>query len=204
MNTRQMLGVALVLALTVSVHANYVKNFSFEQPGTDKLSNWEEVPFWSSDVIAADSGVESGWPGSTHGDWAGFLMSGDPSVWQLTGAVIEAGEVYTLQVDARDNWSETTPAKLGLFLYYDNAGSRTPVAMAVVDLLGDGQEPWATYTLTFSADDIPASIGNQIGVELINFSATNSWIGIDNVRLVPEPMTLALLGLGGLFLRKRR
>lgn len=203
MKTRLVLGVAIVLVLSFCVQANYVSNFSFEQPGSGKLKNWESVPFWSSDIIAVDSGVESDWPGSTEGIYSGYMMSGDPSVWQLTNAVVEAGVVYTLQVDARNNWSETTPAKLAMYIYFDNAGTRTPVAFNVVDLLG-GASPWETYSLTFAANNFPTSIGKKIGVEFLNASAINSWIGIDNVRLVPEPMTLILMGFGGLCLRKRR
>jgi len=198
------LSLTVLLALTISAQAYFVGNHSFEEPGAGTIKNWADVPFWSSDRVQVDSGVESNWPGSTDGDYSGFLMAGDPSVWQLTGTVIEAGQEYTLLVDARDNYSEVAPAKLGMMLYYDDMGSRMTVALAIVDLLGAGAEPWATYSLSFTADDVPVSVGKQIGIEFVNFSSEASWVGIDNVRLVPEPMTLVLLGLGGLFLRKRR
>ncbi|MBN1126173.1 MAG: PEP-CTERM sorting domain-containing protein [Sedimentisphaerales bacterium] len=204
MKRQIIMSAVILLALSYTVQAYVVGNYSFEDPGDGKHNNWEEVPFWSSDRVASDSGVESDWPGSTEGVYAGYLMSGDPSVWQLTDIVIEAGKVYTLLVDARDNWSATMPAKLEMMLYYDNVGTRTPVALAIVDLLGGTEGPWETYDLSFVADDVPASIGNQIGIELINVSSASSWIGIDNIQLIPEPMTLTLLGLGGLFLRRRR
>ncbi|MBE0536024.1 MAG: PEP-CTERM sorting domain-containing protein [Phycisphaerae bacterium] len=198
------LSLVVLLALSFSAQAYFVGNHSFEEPGTGTVKNWNDVPFWSSDRVQVDSGVESNWPGATDGDYSGFLMAGDPSVWQLTSTVIEAGQEYTLLVDARNNYTAIAPAKMGMMLYYDDMGSRMPVALAIVDLLGDGQNPWATYSLSFIANDVPISIGKQIGIEFVNVSAQASWIGIDNVRLVPEPMTLVLLGLGGLFLRKRR
>jgi hypothetical protein len=190
----------VVVCFAFSAQAYIVENFSFEDPGDGKHTNWEDVPGWSSDVVAADSGVESAWPGSTEGVYAGYLMQGDPSVSQLTSTTIEAGEEYILSVDARNNYSETGPGILGMFLYYDYVGFKIPVAIEFVELT-DG---WQEYSISLSADDIPSSIGNQIGIEMINASAYNSWVGIDNVRLTPEPATMMLLGLGGLLIRKRR
>ena len=37
-----------------------------------------------------------------------------------------------------------------------------------------------------------------------NASTTESWPALDNVSIIPEPTTLALLGLGGLILRRKR
>ncbi|HEV57900.1 MAG TPA: PEP-CTERM sorting domain-containing protein [Phycisphaerales bacterium] len=204
MNRHIVFGLAVLLALSLTVQAYVVGNFSFEEPGDGKHNNWEDVPYWSSDRVADDSGVESAWPGSTHGDYAGYLMSGDPAVWQLTDTIIEAETEYILKVDARDNWSATTPAKLSMMLYYDDEGTRTPVAWQVVDLVGGEEGPWQTYSLSFAAVDVPASIGHQLGILFQNVSYPSSWIGIDNVQLIPEPMTMVLLGLGGLFLRRRR
>lgn len=186
-----------------------VQNFSFEQPGTGKIKGWDnpgndDVPGWSSDTQAQDSGVESDWPGSTDGSWSGFMMSGDSSIYNLTDHIIAAGDIFTLQVDARDNWTDGT-ADFKLSLYSDVAGVRNPIASSVVSL--DAADIWLTYTLTFSANDLAASIGNPIGIELDNVSATgSSWVGFDNVRLdvVPEPMTLSLLGLGAIVLRRGR
>ena len=37
-----------------------VENHSFELPGTEKQTNFENVPGWSTDTPATDSGVETG------------------------------------------------------------------------------------------------------------------------------------------------
>ena len=65
----------------------------------------------------------------------------------------------------------------------------------------------AEYSMVFTADDVPASIGSKLGIELDNVTAVgDSWLGMDNVRLdvVPEPATAALLTLAGLALLRRR
>ena len=65
-------------------------------------------------------------------------------------------------------------------LYYDDNGTRIPVATSDVALADDMQE----YTLSFSAGDVPESVGHKIGIEFANSSSGDSWIGLDNVRLV--------------------
>ncbi len=164
-----------------------VENASFELPGTDKQNNWDggtndkgtfvDVPSWSSDTMATDSGVETGWNAS-DGEWSGFLRGSDPSVWQLTSYVIGADDVIELKVDAKNNWQATT---FLLSLYYDEAGVRVPVASVEVTLTDDMQE----FSLVFSAADVPESVGKQLGIELNNVTPdVDSWAGSDNVRLL--------------------
>jgi len=164
-----------------------VENSSFELPGTEKIKGWNgegvadtpavDIPGWSTDGPCADSGVEIGFT-ATDGNWTAFLMSGDPSVWQLTGHTISGGEVLELKVDARITWAATA---MQMILYYDDNGTRVPAATSDIALTDDMQE----YTLSFSADEVPESVGHQIGIEFANVSSGDSWIGLDNVRLVP-------------------
>ena len=159
-----------------------VVNPSFELPGTAKQKAWDnaganDVPGWSSDTPATDSGVESTGI-ATDGVWTGFLKGGDdPAVWQTTEYPIRSGEVYLLQVDAKDNWQATT---LQLILYYLDGGARVAAATADVPVTGAMQ----TFSLMLTADDLPAAIGKRIGVQMENVSPKpDSWIGMDNVRL---------------------
>ena len=104
-------------------------------------------------------------------------MGGDPSVWQLTDRTIVADDVYELKVDSRITWQATT---LQMSLYYVDRGVRMPVATSEVALTDAMQE----YTLAFTADDVPASIGRKIGIEFANVTAEGgNWLGLDNVRL---------------------
>jgi hypothetical protein len=162
-----------------------IENFSFELPGTEKIKGWNgegvdgtsavDIPGWSSDAIVIDSGVETGYT-PTDGDWTAFLMSGDSSVWQLTGHTIADGDVLELKVDARITWAATT---MQMTLYYDDNGAKVPAATSEVNLTDSMQE----YTLSFSASDLPESVGQKIGIEFANVSSGDTWIGLDNVRL---------------------
>jgi hypothetical protein len=184
-----------ILAYMLRPEEVAVENFSFETPqvkcqnwdgGTNSKGTFEDVPGWSSDTMAEDSGIEGpdAWPGHTDGVMAGYMMGTDPSAWNTTSYIIGEGEKFTLSVDARDNWTSdpALPAKLAMTLYALSAdGVRMPIGSATVELTTE----WATFTLECTADAVAA--GLPIGIELKNASnATtdnNSWIGIDNVRL---------------------
>jgi hypothetical protein len=174
-----------------------VENASFETPqvkcqnwdgGTNAKGTFEDVPGWSSDTMANDSGIEGpdAWPGHTDGVMAGYLMGTDPSVFNVTSYVIGEGEKFVLSVDSRDNWTSdpALPAKLAITLYAQTAEGRTVLATTTVELT----TTWTTFTLECTAD--AAAAGLPLGIELKNASnATtdnNSWIGIDNVRLTVQ------------------
>jgi hypothetical protein len=164
----------------------YVENSSFEQPGTEKIKGFNgegaggtpavDIPGWSTDGPCVDSGVETGYT-PTDGDWTAFLKSGDPSVWQLTNHTITDGDVLVLKVDSRITWIATT---LRMTIYYDDNGTRVPAATSDVTLTDAMQE----YSLSFSANDVPESVGHKVGIEFSNVSSGgDSWLGLDNVRL---------------------
>ncbi|MFC1794449.1 hypothetical protein ACFL3Q_12775, partial [Planctomycetota bacterium] len=177
--------IRLYLPRSVESEEIALENFSFELPGTEKIKGWNgegvadtpavDIPGWGSDTEVADSGVETGFE-PTDGEWTAFLMSGDPSVWQLTDHTISDGDVLELKVDARITWAATA---MQMTLYYDDNGARVPAATDEVTLTDEMQE----YTLSLSAANVPDSIGKKIGIELSNASAGDTWIGLDNIRL---------------------
>ncbi|MCB1759934.1 MAG: DUF4347 domain-containing protein, partial [Gammaproteobacteria bacterium] len=168
-------------------------NFGFEEPNTFKQTNWENVSGWSSDSVATDSGVENG---SDYGSWRGYLYNVDPSVWQLTSQTISAGETYELTVASQYS---AAAGELTMRLYYDDGGSRTTITSLTTDLTWS----WTDYSITFNADDNPAAIGHQIGIEFENTAGVESWIGLDDVRLsvtsaTPTDLTAMATTDGGL------
>lgn len=164
-------------ALVVQGAPIEIENFSFELPGTSKQANFTNVPGWSTDTVAADSGVETGYT-PTDGTWTAFLRgeATDPSIWQLTDRKIVRGDAFELKVDARSTSAATT---LRMTLYYDKEGSRVVAATRDVTITST----MAEYALSFASDMVPGSAGHRIGVEFANPSGANTWLGLDNVRL---------------------
>jgi hypothetical protein len=199
MNTKGSLFCILFLLAAMWCFADQIEvvNFSFEQPGTEKIKGWNgegvdgtpavDIPGWVSDTVVVDSGVETGYTTPTDGDWTGFIMSSDPPTYNLTDYDIVEGETYCLLVDARDNWTPAeTTRDLQLTLYYDDAGTRIAMGSATFDLdtMGTdvGHDAWKTFALYATADSVAA--GHKLGIEIDNVSTgDDSWHGLDNVRL---------------------
>jgi hypothetical protein len=179
--------VILLLLCTIPGWAEslVVPNYSFELPGDGKHNMWDagtndkgtftDVPNWTSDTAAADSGVETAT--TTDGSYRGFLMASDPSVWQILNHTVTAGESYTLSVDVLSTWQ---CASFMLNLFYDNSGTRVTLATSTATITDSS----VTYTLTAKSSDVPASIGKKIGIEMKAVDTDNyGWAGMDNVRL---------------------
>jgi hypothetical protein len=173
-----------------------IENASFEEPGTEKIKGWdadcsdpawtgsiEDIPGWTCDAPAFDSGVETGWT-PTDGDWTAFLATGDSAVYQIPGYVIEAGDKIELDVDSRITWNATT-LEMRLF-YSDDKWNYTTIVSDLFELT----ETMAPYSVSFDADDHADGIGNKLGIAFANASdLTGSWIGLDNVLLINNKVT---------------
>jgi len=216
---------ALIAVLLSPMAANAdpitVTNFSFEGPGcatgdgcieNPTLGNFTvgSVDGWA--VSGGEAGVyrptnvvfNAGFP--TDGVQSGYANSGG-TLEQGSLATIRGGETYTLTIDVgrrKDTCCTTLDFLISLTADGVDIGMVDETFFAGgIPEVGD----WKTIVLSVVAN---ASFdGQSLGIRLMAFGPQTNW---DNVRLmdtattVPEPGTLALLGLGlfGMGLARRR
>ncbi len=169
-----------------------VPNYSFEQPDSGKIEGWNgpgscpkiadsqaDIPGWASDSIVTDSGIEYNSQGG-DGQYEAFLSWKDVPVWNTTNYSIQSGDVISLRANGRASWIAD---QFHMELYYSDSGNRITLASADEQLDAAGQT-WAEYSISFTANNTPASIGKLVGVLFKNNSSvTNSWVGLDFVRV---------------------
>jgi hypothetical protein len=177
----------ILMSLTCSVRAFDLplENPGFELPGDGKIKGWDledgayydsderpaEVPGWESDGTIIDSGVESEWLSPTGEFWRGFLYNQDPSAYNFSDSIIAADQTYNLYFEATGSIKAS--------LIYGTASSRTEIVSESIS-----PPDWENFSLSFFSNDYPDAIGQPLGVEFLNDTASgDSWSGIDNVRI---------------------
>ena len=163
-----------------------LENPSFEEPGSEQR-DFANVPGWSMDASPDDSGVGQN-DRATDGIWAAWLASQDGAVWQTTDYVIQAGDVITMAADVHNSWLTTL---IELRIYYDDDGTRVPVAVFTHDFEGIVTQAMEEFSVTFRAADVPEAVGRTLGVEIDNTSDDGAYIEFDNVRLTRSTATSA-------------
>jgi len=183
----------LLLALTVALpsssraqEAISLANPSFElDPNGNspciQQNDFSGVNGWYTDTATVGSGVsENG--NATDGVCAAWLQSDDSALWQVTDYTIQAGDTFTLQVDSRNSWIAYL---VELTLFYEDGVQHVVGAQESFEVT----DVMATFTLTFSADDVPASVGHKLGIAFDNISDPSSWVEVDNFRLMTGTVT---------------
>lgn len=198
---KKFLIVLPVLVLTCMANANLLSNGGFEDGDTGQVGV-VAIPGWNS-------WGNSGW----HNDDAGAVIDTKSmkfwwdgvGMWQDYTAV--AGVTYDYSVQVMDFSGDTTANNWDLQIeaeFYDAAN--TQLTAVVLGYFDSGIEPDDTWVQI--GGSIAAPEGTAYGRVVLRTLDWQEGIGgalyFDNVSVVPEPLTLALLGLGGLFIGKRR
>ena len=182
----------------------------------------ELVDNWDLDDLDGDSGSPetlAGWSSSGWGDWYDYtdgsgdsLFSwgwwGDQQIWQNTTATFEADTIYTMTAKARKGDVNMYGFKLQLIDITDGWVNVVDQENAfVLPTFGDNS-PWEEFSFDFDTAINPGVVGHTIGVAVTAMTDASghpvAWIQVDSVSLVPEPTTVALLGIGGLCCLRRR
>lgn len=199
---RTIFAAAGALFAVTSAHSApiVVNNFSFETLPTGGLSSpcgtacsfsAGSIPGWT--VSGANGQFQPGPPANTTyfnsvPDGVTVAYSNGGAISQTVGQTVLLGFIYTLQVEQGVRNDIGDPGMIQLLI--DGApivATGTPAAPG----------NWSTYTASYVGT--AADVGKSIGIALSSPGQQGNW---DNVRLdaagpngVPEPATLALVGL---------
>lgn len=220
--------VVLVLALTGLAKAELLANPGFEDNG-GSIDGWSR---WSGGSGSGSGGYFSIGDIAevvVHND--GTAHSGEAYVSQVISfdndmsgwgwgvsllfqdLPVTTGDTYTLATWVRDALADGSNLTVPTLLTFeqrwdDGSGGRPPE----VDLDGNGQNDRINVTFDIPKDgqwhytSVTHTIPDGVNfiTAVLSTAVQNNHIDYDDVSLTPEPATLALLGLGGLLLRRRR
>lgn len=211
MNVRSASALALLPALAAVASAqNLVVNGDFELGTTGVISDYAYVPFAGNATAQVSEGkytVGDIVPPS-YGDWAPFHdhTTGLGNLLSANGAPSPDSAVWSQTIAVQPN----TDYRISFFL----AEISTPASLASIDVrqgllsLGSFQAPsaqdvWEGHTLTWNSR---ANTVLALSLHDLNTAGSYNDFALDDisVQAVPEPTTLAALGLGAVALLRRR
>ena len=173
-----------------------ITGWSYDYAAEGWPSDNDTGAFWTTDIASPDGTTNMAYV--RHSAEAAANQATGP--WQDLGYAIVADETYTFSMDIQRRQDGTAAS---LTFNYHDAGVRTEITENPIDMTGQTNDTWATYSVSFTALAGEDYIGKSLGIEFNNESVDDSWQHFDNA-VVPEPATMMLLGLGSLALLKRR
>jgi hypothetical protein len=210
---KKALVLLMVAALATMSQADVITasfgNMDFETGGvSDPFKGFDDPDILEWDNYPAgpmgDGGVEgpAAWWGTYDGNSAFMFSPG--AATNMSSYVIQAGDEFFVGFvgkDYSDPWFSASQGEWTVSFYYDDPvnvfGSYSTGIM--------GTDVWTPY-VSGAIAATPESVGGTLGMLL---SSTGSSVAmIDDIfvaeGVVPEPATLALLGLGALVLRRKK
>ncbi len=213
---------ATTVSLAAAAHAVPIYVENFDHAGADAAVGWLDdgstarLEGFAQSPLSDPAGVNNNSVAGATAEEGYFNSSGNRSYVTTTE--------YNFEFDTLGGWSFDGRSKrnsqrdVSLVVFIDDVRYTGPT----LGLIGDGGATWQNYSDTLEATDMwsyddagtPATLTTadlsgtvtQFGFEFINTGDGNLYI--DNFTLeavpVPEPASLAVLGMGGLGLLARR
>lgn len=201
---------------TASFAVELVTNGSFENPTPD--SSWTTTvdgsyiagsfTGWTAAGMAGawrpSAGMFTSMPDGVQAGWASDTVTGG-SLRQYFSHTIAVGEVVTISGSIGDRsdlfagWGATTAGTVTLY-------TSTNFPLMGVGVYGNGTTgKWTSFTASSTPGALDAFAGQTLYIELASVGGAQASFDNISVQVVPEPSTLAMFGLMGLALvRKRR
>lgn len=185
---------ALSLISGVSM-ANLLSNGNFNSPNSDAAPDSWNIWTWGGGW-ANHQNTNIPFDGS-YFMAVGGMSSAGAGLYQIVPAT--AGAEYTLTVDAGAQAWWKPYGEMKMFFLDASQNQLTSYSAVTADPPGyDILVPWHNVSLVATA---PAGTA-FIKVELADVNGQGT-VWFDNAVLIPEPISLVVLGLGGLLLRKK-
>jgi len=174
---------------------------------------WLDVPGWTT---TSNEGIWN----TTNADFAPVVAPDGENVLYSEDVVGGTGGVAQILTEMfAANTDYTLTVEVGNSNYYYFSGYKVQLLAGGTVIAEDNDTllpdymTWATSTVEYTYDSADSAlVGQPLEIRLLNLGLANDGPGVDdligvefdNVVLVPEPATLALLGLGALILKRKR